>query len=501
MASFADGPAAWAVHLPPGVAPEDLDLLADGSLVGRWRRRWSEDPERRQLQGVDGTWLSAGELEERTRAVARRLRAAGLGAGERFVLSGATCAELVIAYVGALRAGLLVVPINSAYTESEVRRIVHDARPAAGAVESERLAGWVRAACEQPIRLTGLDVELPAGDGGAEGIDGAGEHDPALLIYTSGTTGRPKGVPLTHGNLLASATAVNLAWRWEPDDRLLLTLPLFHVHGLGVGLNGSLCAGASVALAARFDPDEVAERAEQGATLFFGVPTMYHRLVESGRAERLRPLRLLVSGSAPLPAALADELKRRTGQLPLERYGMTETMMLTSNPYEGPRKAGTVGLPLPGVSVRLSDAGEVEVRGPNVIDGYYKRPEATAEAFTDEGWFRTGDIGERDEDGYLSLIGRSKELIISGGYNVYPREVEEVLGAHPDVHEVAVVGRPSERWGEEVTAVVVAERSVDAERLREYAAERLAPYKVPKRIEFTRELPRNAMGKLVRGDL
>jgi malonyl-CoA/methylmalonyl-CoA synthetase len=180
---------------------------------------------------------------------------------------------------------------------------------------------------------------------------------------------------------------------------------------------------------------------------------------------------------------------------------MTETVMLTSNPYQGPRKPGTVGLPLPGVSVRLSESGEVQVRGPNVIAGYYERPDADAEAFTDDGWFRTGDIGERDQDGYLRLIGRSKELIISGGYNVYPREVEEVLGAHPDVREVAVVGRSSERWGEEVTAVVVAERSVDGERLREFAAEQLAPYKVPKRIEFADELPRNAMGKVVRGEL
>jgi malonyl-CoA/methylmalonyl-CoA synthetase len=308
-------------------------------------------------------------------------------------------------------------------------------------------------------------------------------------------------VPLSDGNLLASATAVGLAWRWEPEDRLLLTLPLFHVHGLGVGLNGALCAGASVALAAGFDPGEVAAGCEAGATLFFGVPTMYHRLMQSGAAAPMRSLRLMVSGSAPLPAALAEELGRVTGQIPLERYGMTETVMLTSNPYDGPRKPGTVGLPLPGVDVRLREGGEVEVRGPNVIAGYYERPDADADAFTDDGWFRTGDVGEHDEDGYLRLVGRSKELIITGGYNVYPREVEEVLGTHPDVREVAVIGRPSERWGEEVTAVVVAEGSVDAQALREYAARQLAPYKVPKRVEFTDELPRNAMGKIVRGDL
>jgi malonyl-CoA/methylmalonyl-CoA synthetase len=347
--------------------------------------------------------------------------------------------------------------------------------------------------------VTGLELDGPLGE--ENDLDGARSDDGALLIYTSGTTGRPKGAALSHGNLLSSASAVNLAWSWDSEDRLLLALPLFHVHGLGVGLNGSLCAGAEVALAAKFDPADVATRAEDGATLFFGVPTMYQRLVQSGQVERLRPLRLLVSGSAPLPAELAEELARRTGQIPLERYGMTETVMLTSNPYDGPRKPGTVGLPLPGVSVRLSEAGEVEVRGPNVIGGYYERPEADAEAFTGDGWFRTGDIGEHDEDGYLRLVGRSKELIISGGYNVYPREVEEVLAGFPDVREVAVVGRPSERWGEEVTAVVVADEAIDSERLRAYAAERLAPYKVPKRVEFIDEIPRNAMGKVVRGDL
>jgi malonyl-CoA/methylmalonyl-CoA synthetase len=228
---------------------------------------------------------------------------------------------------------------------------------------------------------------------------------------------------------------------------------------------------------------------------------MYQRLLSSGNAGALEPLRLLVSGSAPLPAAMAEQLAEQTGQLPLERYGMTETVMLTSNPYEGPRKPGTVGLPLPGVGLRLADDDEVQVTGPNVIAGYWERPDSTAEAFTPDGWFRTGDLGHLDEDGYLVLDGRSRELIITGGYNVYPREVEEVLGAHPSVREVAVVGRPSERWGEEVTAVVVALRAIDEDELRAYAAKQLAPYKVPKRIELADELPRNTLGKVVRSEL
>jgi malonyl-CoA/methylmalonyl-CoA synthetase len=208
-----------------------------------------------------------------------------------------------------------------------------------------------------------------------------------------------------------------------------------------------------------------------------------------------------VSGSAPLPAALAKGIAAAAGQIPLERYGMTETVMLTSNPYEGERRPGTVGFPLPGVEARLAGTGEVEVRGPNVIAGYYRNSDADEDAFTDDGWFRTGDLGEFDDDGYLRLVGRSKELVITGGYNVYPREVEEVLQEYPGVAEVAVIGRPSEKWGEEVTAVVVASGRVEAEDLRAHAASRLAPYKVPKRVEFIDELPRNALGKVVRSGL
>lgn len=496
--------AAWAAHLPPGMTPAELDLLEDRSLPGRWTRRWRERPAWPQVRDLDGSWIASDELEERTRRAARGLLAAGLHSCDRFLLSAGTSAELVIAYIAALRAGLVVVPLNTAYTRTEVIRIVRDSRPAAAAVDDSARADWIRDGSSPPIPVFGIDLgNLPRSTAGTSNseLDRAGSDDPALLVYTSGTTGRPKGVPLTHGNLLGSATAVNLAWRWERDDRLLLTLPLFHVHGLGVGINGSLCAGAAIVLRAKFDADDVAARCAEGVSLFFGVPSMYQRLAASGRDSMLRPLRLLVSGSAPLPATLANQIALRTGQIPLERYGMTETIMLTSNPYDGPRKPGTVGFPLPGVDLRLSGSGEVEVRGANVIGGYYERPEADAEAFTADGWFRTGDLGELDDNGYLQLVGRSKELIITGGYNVYPREVEEVLGTHPAVREVAVVGRASEAWGEEVIAVVVAERPVEADELRAHAARQLAPYKVPKRIEFATRLPRNAMGKLVRGEL
>ncbi len=492
----------WEVHLSPGADVDDLGLLRDGSLPGRWARLWSSRASWPQLRDVNDRWLSSDELESRSRAVAGRLLAAGLCPGDRFALSGETSAELVIAYVGALRAGLVVVPLNTAYTRAEVARIVADATPAGAAVDSDERAGWIAEATEREIPVVGIDIALP--DGGADadsGLDRAQADDPALLIYTSGTTGAPKGAPLTHGNLLSSATAVQLAWRWRPEERLLLALPLFHVHGLGVGLIGTLCAGASVELRPRFDRDDVLSRAGAGASMFFGVPTMYQRLAGSERASSLGALRLLVSGSAPLPPSVAEAIGQAAGQIPLERYGMTETIMLTSNPYDGPRKPGTVGLPFPGVELRLADDDEIQVRGPNVIAEYFRQPEATAEAFSDDGWFRTGDLGHHDEDGFLKIIGRSKELIITGGFNVYPREVEEQLLTHPDVREVAVVGRPSAEWGEEVTAVVVAERPVSPEALREHAAGGLVSYKVPKRFEFAEELPRNALGKILRTEL
>jgi malonyl-CoA/methylmalonyl-CoA synthetase len=315
---------------------------------------------------------------------------------------------------------------------------------------------------------------------------------------------------LSHANLRASIEAVALAWRWAPDDRLVLALPLFHMHGLGVGLHGTLTVGATAVLLPRFDPASVLTAIRAGGTLFFGVPTMWHRLAGHPGAGDLARLRLGVSGSAPLPPDLHAAIAGLAGRPPLERYGMTETAMLVSNPYDGDRRAGSVGFPLPGVDVRLAgtaehtagaggvpagSAAEIEVRGPNVFAGYWQRPGATAEAFRD-GWFRTGDLGEVDPDGYLRIVGRAKELIISGGYNVYPREVEEVLLAHPAVVDAAVVGAPDPEWGERVCAFVVGD-APDGE-LVAWCAERLAPYKRPRRWERLDQVPRNALGKTLR---
>jgi malonyl-CoA/methylmalonyl-CoA synthetase len=409
----------------------------------------------------------------------------------------------LVAHVGALRAGLVLVPANMAYTGHELARLVTDMRPAAAIVEPPERQDAVRRASGGTVPVVGPGVELPDADGGR--LDLAEPGDPALILYTSGTTGTPKGAVLSHRNLVAAAESVRIAWRWRPDDRLIHALPVFHAHGLCVGIYGTLLAGASAVLLPGFDPAAVADAADEcDASLFFGVPTMYHRLVRSGRAGQLRRLRLCVSGSAPMSVELHGAMQDALGSTVLERYGMTETLMNLSNPCEGLRRPGTVGFPLPGVEARLSPDGELSVRGPNVFDGYWERPATNAEVFTaDPGgdWFRTGDLGA-DEDGYVAIKGRKTEMIISGGFNVYPTEVEDVLLTHPGVAEVAVTGSPSEEWGEVVTAWIVADGappSVDD--LAAFTQSTLAPYKRPRLVHLVDGLPRNALGKVLRDHL
>jgi malonyl-CoA/methylmalonyl-CoA synthetase len=450
----------------------------------------------------DRGWIHAEQLEEATRRVAGRLQAAGLEPGDRMLFSAESSVELVVAHVAALRSGIVVVPTNTAYREREVAHIVTDARPKAALVDDPDRARWIRdaAGAGSETVVVGPEVDLPDHEPAA--LDAVAPDQPAQIGYTSGTTGAPKGAVLTHANLLAGSESVGLAWRWSESDRLVLALPLFHAHGLCVGLHGTLLAGASAVLLPRFDVDSVLDAASShDASLFFGVPTMYHRLAESSRVGELARLRLCVSGSAPLPAELHRTLAERGGQQVLERYGMTETLMNVSNPYDGERRAGSVGLPLPGVELRLGQDGEIQLRGPNIFAGYWERPEASADSFTD-GWFRTGDLGGLDADGYLRILGRSKELIISGGFNVYPREVEEVLLTHPDVAEVAVVGTPSDEWGEVVTAFVVPTGDQpDPDALLAFAAEQLASFKRPRLLHFIDALPRNALGKVLKHDL
>ena len=472
-----------------------MDLLDRVSLPNAWAEEWRAAPYERVLCDVDGTWLDGFDLLDRTARVAGRLHGAGLRAGDRVLVSGEASADFVLAHCAALRLGLVVVPTNSAYTEREIGVLASVAQPKAALLESETLRSWMPA----DVITTGIDVDLP--DAIVPELDFMSSDDPALLPFTSGTTGVPKGVPLSHGNLLASAEAVRRAWAWTPADTLILCLPLFHVHGLGVGLHGAFNAGGAVVLQRGFDAEAVLAATDE-ATMFFGVPTMYSRLADADGLARLGNLRLCVSGSAPLSAELHERIRAESGQTILERYGMTETLMLTTNPYEGERRAGTVGMPFPGVELRLAEgSSEIEVRGPNVFAGYLDRPEATAESFTEDGWFRTGDVGAIDADGYLSIVGRAKELIISGGYNVYPREIEDVLREHPSVRDAAVVGTPDDEWGEIVTAYVEADDPFDADALIAFAAEQLAPYKKPRIVHRIDALPRNRMGKVQRDQL
>lgn len=492
----------WTAHLPDGMQAEDLDIGGQGSLPAAWEAVWAAAPATQTLFDQRHGWVTAGELDRASRLAAGGLRAAGIKSGDRMLFSADSSLELVIAHVAALRAGIVVVPMNTAYREREVAHIAGDARPRAAFVDDEDRAHWIRRSAGAETLIVGPEVELP--DGAPSELDAIAPDQPALIGYTSGTTGRPKGAVLSHGNLLAGSASVALAWRWTAADRLVLALPLFHAHGLCVGLHGTLLAGASAVLLPRFDVEDVLDAVrEYEATMFFGVPTMYHRFANSSRVGELAALRLCVSGSAPLPAELHRALAKLGGQQVLERYGMTETLMLVSNPYDGERRAGSVGFPLPGVELRLSEGrkGEILVRGPSVFDGYWERPESPADSFDDR-WFRTGDLGSVDADGYLQILGRSKELIISGGLNVYPREVEEVLLGHPDVAEVAVVGTLSEEWGEVVTAFVVpAGDHREAEPLLALAAEQLAPFKRPRSIHFVDSLPRNALGKVLKHEL
>jgi malonyl-CoA/methylmalonyl-CoA synthetase len=394
-----------------------------------------------------------------------------------------------------------VVPVNTAYTVDEVRHVFANVQPSAAIVDDPgRAKTLLEIATRESFFVADCDVDLPNGQ--AEGLDAIDGSSPALICHTSGTTGAPKGTVLTSANLLASAESVRLAWRWEADDRLALGLPLFHLHGLGVGVHGSLVSGATIVLTGPFSAESLTNAIESNAaTMFFGVPTMYHRIASSPvAAAACRALRLCVSGSAPLPGALHEHMCDVSGQAILERYGMTETIMNISNPYDGDRRPGTIGFPLPGVDIRLSEGseGEILVRGPNVFEGYWNNKKSTDATFTQDGWFKTGDLAIQDAEGYYSIVGRIKDLIISGGYNVHPREVEDVLFQHSGVRDAAVVGRHSDEWGETVVAYVVRGSDVSEEQLYAHVAASLARYKQPKVIRFIDSIPRNALGKVQR---
>jgi malonyl-CoA/methylmalonyl-CoA synthetase len=509
-------PRHWREHLPAGSDLKVEDLTARGSLPAAWADVWAADPSAPIIYDVGAgdaaRWISAGELDDRTRRAALTLRDMGLGPGDRLLWCTGSSLPAVVVNIAALRAGLVVVPTNAAYTARELAHIVGDVRPVAAVVDDPDRARWVAEAATAPLPVMSADLQLVAGGPrageksgtaampDADRLDASAPQDPALIAYTSGTTGAPKGAVLSHGNVLANSESVSVAWRWEPEDRLVHALPIFHGHGLCVALYTSLLRGSSVVLLPRFDAEAVLDAcAAHQATMFFGVPTMYHRLAGSARVGELSRLRLAVSGSAPLAAELHGRILEDGGTDVLERYGMTETLMTISNPYDADRRPGTIGFPFPGVDVDF-DGEEILVRGPTVFGGYWERPAATAERLAD-GWFRTEDLAVVD-DGYVSIKGRASDLIVSGGYNVYPVEVEDVLLMHPAVAEAAVTGTPSDEWGEAVTAWVVTDgRPPTSEELLTFAAGLLAPYKRPRRVHFVDELPRNAMGKVRRVDL
>jgi malonyl-CoA/methylmalonyl-CoA synthetase len=474
--------------------------LARGSLSRAFAEGARRDPARAALV-IGPRRLTHGELDEQAARAAGWLRAHGVHTGDRVLLAGTTSIELVVAYLAILRAGAAMVPAAPASTRDELAHLVADAEPAAAFAAPE--ADAALSGVERVIALG--DVLGPLQDGEPLPPDGEPE-DLAMLAYTSGTTGRPKGVPLTHGNLLASLRAAMAAWRWQARDVLVHALPLSHQHGLS-GVQMALLGGSTAALLEHFDPTELAATIERvRGTVLFAVPAMYERL----DLEEAGSLRLWVSGSAPLSPALAGRLAERLGEPPLERYGSTETGLSVSQLIGGPRTPGTVGFPLPGLELAIADPergerlpdgedGEILLRGPQVFGGYWRNPEATDEAFRPGGWFRTGDVGRVHPEDGLSITGRLKEMIVSGGLNVYPREVELVLEAHPDVARAAVVGVPSERWGEEVVGVV--EGRVEADALIGFARERLSAYKCPKRVLTVEALPVGDTGKVRRSEL
>ncbi len=485
------------------------------TVLSAFQHHAAATPDKRFLVFEGRTWTYAESLA-RSEAFARGLIAWGIRPGERIALYLETSPDFLFCCFGAQLAGAAVVLVNNQYKQTELRHILSDSGARLCVTGGEQVAELARLRAELPAlaRVLTLGEDLDAFIAGAPGYAPTIEpnlSDAAYVAYTSGTTGRSKGALLTHRNTLSNARSVTEAWQWTANDHLLHMLPLFHTHGLMVGIHGTLLRGASCELHRHFNARIALDRLMTGEfSLFFGVPTMYTRLIAEAASSGKRPppLRLCVSGSGPLSPATFADFERLFGQRILERYGMTETIMNLTNPVDGERRPGTVGGPFSGQEARIVDLktrqplgrdeiGEIEVRGPHVFAGYLNQPAATAECFDSEGWFRTGDLGQVSVDGYFTITGRARELIISGGYNIYPREVEEAIQACPGVAEAAVFGLPDLEFGERVCAAVVrSDPALTAAAIVEHCRALLAGYKKPKRVFFVEALPRNAMGKV-----
>ena len=489
-------------------------------------------PDKAALEFIDPPHqrFTYAELDRLVLQTMGYLQNLSLQPGDRVALQLPKSLEFILLHLATIRLGAITLPLNLAYPPDEVKYFLEDSgaklffaselikeKNQAALAELPELQECIFLNPAEPDQFYSLLSDLPQFSTYKLPSSHSNSDDTAVIIYTSGTTGRPKGAEITHGNLSSNLQSLHEAWGWQPQDVLLHVLPIFHVHGLFVALHGALHAGATTLLMREFDARRALQMMANGeSTVFMAVPTIHQRLLDVPDADRydLSKMRLITSGSDRLPDEVFTGFQQTFGYTLLERYGMTETGMNCSNPLHGERRLGSVGLPLAGVQVRVVDAeegqvlpageiGDVQLRGPNVFKGYWKQPLKTAESFTQDGWFKTGDLGFLEADGYLTLCGRSKDLIISGGLNIYPPEVERVLAGHPAVAACAVIGCPDREWGERVTGVVVLNQgeAVTGEELIRFCREELAPYKSPKAIVFRESLPRNAMGKIQKAEL
>lgn len=488
--------------------------MSNGNLYARFERVFEANAERVAIRSADGdARLTFEELSRGAARYANALAALGVEPGDRVTVQIEKSIASVLLYLAVLKIGAVYQPLNTAYTPAEVSYFVEDAGPKVIVCDPARQAE-MRALADR-CKVFAV-VNLDAGGEGslsamAATMDDRSDttersaDDLAGLLYTSGTTGRSKGAMISHGNLASNAETLVKLWAITRDDILLHALPVFHVHGLYVALNTAFLAASEIIWFARFEAKAMIA-AMPGATLMMGVPTFYTRLLgeDSFTPEAARNMRLFISGSAPLLAETHEAFAARTGHAILERYGMTETGMITSNPYDGQRVPGTVGFPLPDVSVRIAgdQPGVLEVKGPNVFKGYWRMPEKTREDFTADQYFITGDVCTMDAEGRVTIVGRARDVIITGGFNVYPKEIEEALDALPGIGESAVIGVPHPDFGEGVVAVITANGPPPSEaELIAALAKSLARFKVPKRVFLVAELPRNAMGKVQKAEL
>ena len=492
--------------------------MKNNNLFAALRAAFPMSLDAEAVETDNGLHYSWRDLDRATAMMANLLESLKLPPGARVAVQVEKSVEAMMLYLATLRAGYVFLPLNTAYQSAEIEYFMGNAEPAVVVCSSKNF-GWVskiafKAGTHNVFTLdddrTGSLLVRAAQCSDQHQTAVVGEDDLAAILYTSGTTGRSKGATLSHGNLLSNALVLKDYWGWKPGDVLIHALPIFHVHGLFVALHGALINGSKMIWLSKFDPKLVVKKLPE-ATVFMGVPTLYVRLLNEPGLDReaVRNMRLFVAGSAPLLIETFNDWQQKTGHTILERYGMSETAMLTSNPYQGgDRRGGTVGFPLPGVSLRVQDddgkilptgkIGAIQVKGPNIFKGYWRMPEKTKEEFTSDGYFKTGDVGKIDDRGYITIVGRSKDLIISGGYNVYPAEIEGYINDMPGVAESALVGVPHPDFGEVGVAIVTAKPGIklDAHSIVAALKAKLANFKIPKQCFVVSELPRNTMGKV-----